>query len=70
MGQVMKLPMDLLLLAVDKHGLAAYRWLLERGWDRNVVLAKFDKAYRKGYMEYGSTSTLGWLTDKGQRFIQ
>ena len=43
--------------------------LVSVGFHPKVVMAKAEKAARKGYLEYGSNPWYGWVTDEGREFL-
>jgi hypothetical protein len=42
---------------------------LEAFYPRKVVEAKAEKAFRKGYADWGVSYRSAWLTDKGREFL-
>lgn len=61
----MKLTMFTLLNKVATDGTEAYEGLIEDGYHPNVIIAKMEKAQRRGYLESGVANNRCWLTDKG-----
>jgi hypothetical protein len=46
----------------------AYVRLYEK-YPEKVVMAKFEKAMKKGYIDYGVSIVCPWLTDKGMETL-
>jgi hypothetical protein len=42
---------------------------LEASYPRKVIEAKAEKAFRKGYADWGVSYRSAWLTDKGREFL-
>ena len=60
-----KLTMQRFLVTVVAEGVFAREKLIDEGYHPNVVLAKAEKAARKGYYQYGVVADRGWVTDNG-----
>lgn len=54
---------------MDRTRPCAYQALYER-YPPKKVDAKFEKIYRKGYIECGVSARTGWLTPKGRAKLQ
>jgi len=54
---------------MDRTRPCAYQVLYER-YPPKQVDAKFEKIYRKGYIECGVSARTGWLTPKGRAKLQ
>ena len=48
----------------------AYRVLYDAGVPTKVVEAKFQRFYRRGWIEYGVSLRTGWLTAKGKEALR
>jgi hypothetical protein len=49
-------------------GLSAYTLLCSK-YPTKVVMAKYDMANRKGYLDYGVSLRTAWLTSKGEQAL-
>lgn len=57
------------LTAVREHRTNARDALIACGNHPAVIVAKAEKAARKGYTDYGVAADRCWLTDKGAAFL-
>jgi hypothetical protein len=64
------LSLRLFLNCVAVHGTTACAYLIEDGYPHKVVRAKAEKAARRGYVDYGTSPTACWITDKGREYLQ
>jgi hypothetical protein len=54
----------------DRYDGAALFVLQREGVHPNVVIAKAEKAWSKGYVGIGVSARFPWLTDKGRAYLQ
>lgn len=58
------------LRTIADHGIYAWEQLLAEGHHPKVIVAKAEKAIRKGYIECGVSARRTWLTDQGRDFLE
>jgi len=58
------------LEAIDGHQMDAYETLLARGYHPEVIVAKAEKAIRKGYAECGVSERRSWIEEPGREFLR
>jgi hypothetical protein len=67
-----RVPIDriLSLIAVDiPGGSNTYMTLRAEGVPHKVIERKCEDLARRGYIEYGTSPTSAWLTDKGKAYL-
>ena len=63
------LSMTEFLLTVRDFGMQAEETLIDFGHQPKVVMAKAERASRRGYTDSGTVPTRCWLTPKGESYL-
>jgi len=73
MVQAKDIPDIRLLTLIQEHdehgGLPAYRVLYDEGFPPKVVEAKYERFFKRGWIEYGVSLRTAWLTSQGRRAL-
>ena len=65
----MRLTLRDYLLALDEHGIDAAGVLHAQGYHPKVIIAKAEKASKKGYSNFGVSPWHSWIEDRGRAFL-